>query len=256
MPPCSNGARSRHGSACYRATGRARQSLLQLFNNSKTLRLPQDGAPDAPPYRCTDLPHSVIMTAATRSPVVCRMVRLLHHPIAAVFSRCLTDFYSPAHGTIDRIPEVGGRCIADACLDGSLPRAVVVPNSMWPLHCTLVPDWGRPCPHDHLLCRWRGCASQRCTAASQVRLLACNQCTERLGWRAACAWQPKLCGSHVALSLHRLLWDTKVRHCSPPHRHCRTVLTCCFQPPSPPHRCHHRGPDQPLYKPVLAEPTS
>ncbi|PRW57972.1 SAD1 UNC-84 domain 1- isoform A [Chlorella sorokiniana] len=37
-----------------------------------------------------------------------RMVRLLHHPIAAVFSRCLTDFYSPAHGTIDRIPEVEG----------------------------------------------------------------------------------------------------------------------------------------------------
>ena len=35
------------------------------------------------------------------------MVRLLHHPIAAVFSRCLTDFYSPAHGTIDRVPEVG-----------------------------------------------------------------------------------------------------------------------------------------------------
>lgn len=39
-----------------------------------------------------------------------RMVRLLHHPIAAVFSRCLTDFYSPAHGTIERIPEVGLRC--------------------------------------------------------------------------------------------------------------------------------------------------
>ena len=36
-------------------------------------------------------------------------VRLLHHPIAAVFSRCLSDFYSPAHSSIDRVPEVVGR---------------------------------------------------------------------------------------------------------------------------------------------------
>jgi len=37
-----------------------------------------------------------------------RYVRLLHHPIAAVFSRCLSDFYSPAHGAIDLVPEVEG----------------------------------------------------------------------------------------------------------------------------------------------------
>jgi hypothetical protein len=37
-----------------------------------------------------------------------RYVRLLHHPIAAVFSRCLSDFYSPAHGSIDHCPEVEG----------------------------------------------------------------------------------------------------------------------------------------------------
>lgn len=42
-----------------------------------------------------------------------RYVRLLHHPIAAVFSRCLTDFYSPAHGRIDRVPEVAGCAFGD-----------------------------------------------------------------------------------------------------------------------------------------------
>ncbi len=38
----------------------------------------------------------------------CRYVRLLHHPIGAAFSRCLTDFYSPAHTSIDTCPEVEG----------------------------------------------------------------------------------------------------------------------------------------------------
>ncbi|KAI7839331.1 hypothetical protein COHA_006922 [Chlorella ohadii] len=53
-----------------------------------------------------------------------RMVRLLHHPIAAVFSRCLTDFYSPAHGTIDRIPEVEG--LRFAALHCRFPDAIIV----------------------------------------------------------------------------------------------------------------------------------
>jgi hypothetical protein len=41
-------------------------------------------------------------------------VRLLRHPIAAVFSRCMSDFYSPAHGHIDPLgPEELGRPFAE-----------------------------------------------------------------------------------------------------------------------------------------------
>lgn len=58
--------------------------------------------------------HSLSGTAPSFCSSCCRrMVRLLHHPIAAVFSRCLTDFYSPAHGTIERIPEVRSGCVVD-----------------------------------------------------------------------------------------------------------------------------------------------
>ncbi|KAL4421226.1 hypothetical protein ABPG75_010517 [Micractinium tetrahymenae] len=53
-----------------------------------------------------------------------RYVRLLHHPIAAVFSRCLTDFYSPAHGCIDTVPEVAGCTFGE--LHFRFPDAIVV----------------------------------------------------------------------------------------------------------------------------------
>lgn len=53
-----------------------------------------------------------------------RYVRLLHHPIAAVFSRCLTDFFSPAHGSIDNCPEVEGLTFGE--LHFRFPDALVV----------------------------------------------------------------------------------------------------------------------------------
>ncbi|KAL4432522.1 hypothetical protein ABPG77_000459, partial [Micractinium sp. CCAP 211/92] len=53
-----------------------------------------------------------------------RYVRLLHHPISAIFSRCLTDFYSPAHGCIDRVPEVEGCTFRE--LHFRFPDAIVV----------------------------------------------------------------------------------------------------------------------------------
>ena len=43
----------------------------------------------------------------------CRYVRLLHNPIAAVFSRSLMDSYSNAHAVIDECPEVEGLTFAD-----------------------------------------------------------------------------------------------------------------------------------------------
>ncbi|PRW58011.1 hypothetical protein C2E21_3586 [Chlorella sorokiniana] len=42
-----------------------------------------------------------------------RYVRLLHNPIATVFSRNLMDFYSPAHAFIDAVPEVEGLTFRD-----------------------------------------------------------------------------------------------------------------------------------------------
>lgn len=40
-------------------------------------------------------------------------MRLLHNPIATVFSRNLMDFYSPAHAFIDSVPEVEGVAFRD-----------------------------------------------------------------------------------------------------------------------------------------------
>lgn len=53
-----------------------------------------------------------------------RYVRVLRHPIAAVFSRCLSDFYSPAHGAIDRRPDLEGLTFEQLHL--RLPEAIVV----------------------------------------------------------------------------------------------------------------------------------
>lgn len=61
------------------------------------------------------LTHPAVSRAAAPAPPR-SFVRLLHHPVAAVFSRSLSDFYSPAHGTIDACPEVGPR-------GGGAPRA-------------------------------------------------------------------------------------------------------------------------------------
>ena len=51
-------------------------------------------------------------------------MRLLHNPIAAMFSRSLSDFYSPAHGAIDHVPEAEGMRFGD--LHQHFPEAVVV----------------------------------------------------------------------------------------------------------------------------------
>ncbi|KAL4421222.1 hypothetical protein ABPG75_010513 [Micractinium tetrahymenae] len=53
-----------------------------------------------------------------------RYVRLLRSPIATVFSRYLTDFYSVAHAFIDRLPEVEGRAFGE--LFRYFPDAIVV----------------------------------------------------------------------------------------------------------------------------------
>ncbi|KAI7839964.1 hypothetical protein COHA_006285 [Chlorella ohadii] len=60
-------------------------------------------------YACS----SRVIAVPTNKVNARRYVRLLHNPIATVFSRNLMDFYSPAHAFIDAVPEVEGLAFKD-----------------------------------------------------------------------------------------------------------------------------------------------